>query len=463
MLPANAVDDVLLNSSDNDESSSISFSSLIPALSFALDLTEDRPMGHVLRSCIIGMHIGEKIHLPQAQLANLFRALLLKDVGCSSGTSRLSEMATHGRVSTSSDFLQRKPKTIEKERSGTALEVESPSSIAPEQTIRTSGIRKLCKFDLDAIARYRCERAARISHDLGLPMEVTEALFEVDERWDGSGYPNNLQAEQISLLARIINIAQTLDLAAERYGRSTAIEIVSRRCGTWFDKGLVAASNLLHDRCELWDNLQFSDLLTRVKELEPIQTYPSGDVFAVDNICLAFAEVVDAKSPFTFTHSTNVAKIAVSMSEIMCQDQKSIKLIRRAALIHDIGKLGVPSSILEKPGRLSSSEWIQIHQHPCNTKTIVDKIPGFDEIANIAVLHHEKLDGTGYPYGLGASELPLLARILTTADIYDALSSSRPYRQKLSHDRVMKLMQNDAPHALDKTCLEALAITSRLS
>jgi putative nucleotidyltransferase with HDIG domain len=423
----------------NDGPNATPFSELIPALSFALDLAEDRPMGHVLRSCIIGMHIGERILLSQEQLTDLFRALLLKDVGCSSDNSRLAEMTACRRFHRSSDSPRCKQKDSKKELAGSLFEQRNHESIA----------------------RYRCERAARISGDLGLSLQVAEALYEMEERWDGSGYPNRLQGNQISLIARIISIAQTLDMAAQRFGNATAIDIVSRRCGTWFDKDLVAASNLLHSRSELWEDLEFPDLISRVKALNPAQKQPCEDSFPIDNICVAFAEVVDAKSPFTFTHSTNVARLVVQMADLMGHDSRQTKLIQRAALLHDIGKLGVPTSVLEKPGILSPSEWTLIRQHPKNTKAILDKIPGFNEISSIAALHHEKLDGSGYPYGLGESDIPFLARILTTADIYDALSSSRPYRCKLAREEVLKLMRRDVPNALNNYCLEALAIASQ--
>ncbi|WP_183981344.1 HD-GYP domain-containing protein [Tunturiibacter gelidoferens] len=143
-------------------------------------------------------------------------------------------------------------------------------------------------------------------------------------------------------------------------------------------------------------------------------------------------------------------------------DRKKIKLLQRAALVHDIGKIGVRYPVLEKSEALTLDEWKDIHRHPSYTKEILDMIPGFDEISAIAVTHHEKLDGSGYPCGLNASELPLPARILTVADIYDALSSQRPYRRPLGHEEALAIMYREAPRALDQGCSDALAtVTSR--
>jgi HD-GYP domain-containing protein (c-di-GMP phosphodiesterase class II) len=450
----------LIRDSKSDPLQSISFSALIPALCFALDLTEDRPMGHVLRTCIIGMHIGNKIHLAPDQLTNLFRTLLLKDVGCSNGTYRSSEMSISRRANRSFSLLRRKRGGSNGSRTETASPWRSYETAEAETSPQFRRFENKSELALASITKYRCERASRISYDLGLPIEVTEALYEVDERWDGSGYPNGLKGEQISILSRIISIAQTLDIAAVRFGRATAIDVVSRRCGTWFDRGLVVASNFLHDRSELWEDLDSTDLISRVKALEPSHPGMTKNSFDVDNICMAFADVVDAKSPFTFTLSTGVAKFAASMARLMGQDQNDIRLIHRAALLHDIGKLGVPRLILEKPGHLSPDEWNQVYDHPRNTKQILDKIPGFEDIAYIAALHHEKLDASGYPYGLDGSQLPLLARILTAADIYDALTSLRPYRDPLTREQALEIMRKEAPHALDPLCLESLSIAT---
>jgi putative nucleotidyltransferase with HDIG domain len=427
-----------LGESDKSDLHSLPFSALVPALSFALDLTEGRPMGHVLRSCILGMRIGMAIRLPETMLSNLYCALILKDVGCSSNSSRTPEIV--GPIDPS-----------EKRDVSTAW--KRPTEVEREQAYHQT----TASVSLEELIRSRCERAASISHDLGLAAEVTEAIYAVDERWDGSGSPIGLQGSQISLLARIVSIAQAIDIAAERFGRATALEIISRRSGTWFDNDLVITVNLLHDRGELWEELQPAGLLSRVVALEPEHRTKAIVQCSIDDICIAFAEVVDAKSPFTFAHSTGVAKVAVSIAEWMGVDREEIKLLHRAALLHDIGKLSVPTSILEKPGGLSEAEWTYIRQHPRYTWEIISKIPGFEGIAMIAAAHHERLDGSGYPHGLREAELPLLARILAVADVYDALSCSRPYRKKLDCEQVLKLMRGDGPHALDQSCLNALA------
>ena len=124
--------------------------------------------------------------------------------------------------------------------------------------------------------------------------------------------------------------------------------------------------------------------------------------------------------------------------------------------MHDVGKLGVSNSILEKPGKLDSDEWASVKQHPYHSFEILRRIPGFGELAEVAASHHEKLDGSGYFRGYTADQLPLNARILAVADIYDALAAKRPYRDAMPLEQVFGILEKDAPRALDPVCVEAL-------
>jgi putative nucleotidyltransferase with HDIG domain len=177
----------------------------------------------------------------------------------------------------------------------------------------------------------------------------------------------------------------------------------------------------------------------------------------LDNICVAFADVIDAKSPFTLCHSTGVSQVAVAMGEYFQLSGADVKTLRRAALLHDIGKLGVSNSILEKDGKLTAAEWEQVTKHPFYTYAILNRISGFEEIREIAASHHEKLDGSGYYRGLREKDLPLMSRILAVADIYDALAAKRPYREALPKEKVLAIIGAETPHKLDSSCVEALA------
>ena len=171
----------------------------------------------------------------------------------------------------------------------------------------------------------------------------------------------------------------------------------------------------------LWNNLESPDLLHKVIALEPEQRRITANEDAIDNICQAFAEVIDAKSPFTYRHSSGVAEACMDIGRWFGMKPRDLKLLRRAALLHDLGKLSVPNMILEKPGKLTAEEWKVVKKHPYYTLEILRRIPGFEALGEEAAAHHEKLDGSGYWRGLVAEQLSTFARILAVADIFDAL------------------------------------------
>jgi len=165
--------------------------------------------------------------------------------------------------------------------------------------------------------------------------------------------------------------------------------------------------------------------------------------------------VIDVKSPYTHAHSKGVTAAAVAIASRLGLE-KEIPVIRRAALLHDIGKLSVPNKILDKNGKLTAQEWETMRLHPYYTQRILERISGFKHLAFIASTHHEKLDGSGYYRNLRATQLPLAARSITMADIYDALSAKRPYRDALPTEKVLEIISKEVPHALDESCFEAL-------
>lgn len=177
----------------------------------------------------------------------------------------------------------------------------------------------------------------------------------------------------------------------------------------------------------------------------------------IDSICEAFAMIIDAKSSFTAEHSTRVTQYAVALSLQFGFDEGQIQTMRRAGLPHDIGKLGVPTTILEKPGRLDEAEFARVREHPKYSDSILRPIPTFAATAELASSHHERLDGKGYCRGLGAEQLPLYARILTAADVFDARTARRPYRDAMPVSEALAIVRKDEGTAFDGACLAALS------
>jgi putative nucleotidyltransferase with HDIG domain len=190
-------------------------------------------------------------------------------------------------------------------------------------------------------------------------------------------------------------------------------------------------------------------------DLEP-ETSVSLERGRIDHICEAFSDVVDAKSPYTFRHSLGVTDAAVGIAQRLGLSSERIDFVRRAALLHDIGKLSVSNSILDKPGKLNPEEWEAMRDHPVQTRKILERVGAFQELAVVAGQHHEKLDGTGYPNRTMGEDLSIEARIIAVADVYGALSEDRPYRAGLPIEKIVGIMKSDMPHKLDGDCFEAL-------
>lgn len=454
-----------------------SLAEIISALSFALDLTEGAVPGHALRCCLLGMRLGSELGFSDLELADLYHALLLKDVGCSSNAARMCQIIGGGDDRRVKSGAKLEDWTRPHQPSLAAVRLLWNSVLPNEGPIRKVG--RMVRIALTQhsnnreMIEMRCERGASIVRKIGLSEQTALAVRALDEHWDGSGYPERSTGTTIPHLARVMAVAQHLDVFALERGPAMAMQVLRQRSGRWFDPEVVKATESLHSKGALWmhclpsfdQSPVHSQRFTRaaVLDLAPPQvsgTSPSH----IDSICEAFAEVVDAKSHFTFSHSVGVTNIASAIGDVMGLKPERKQLLHRAALLHDLGKLRVPNSILDKPGNLDGDEWTIMREHPGLTASILRRVKQFGELASIAGAHHEKLDGSGYPDGLCADKLPLETRILAVADMYGALIEDRPYRLGFTHERAMEIMERDAPGKLDPECVAALpaaAMSSR--
>lgn len=443
-------------------SNNISLAEIISALSFALDLTEGAMPGHALRSCVLGMRLGEALFLPAARMSNLYYGLLLKDVGCNNNYDHMSEIL--GENTRSSQLAGNSQDSNQSGASGLSMFTVFWNTGQRQQSPlrRAAGLLHLGftqRRKNEDIISVRCDRGARILRKLGLGDDVAESVRGVDEKWDGSGFPNRRTRHHIPLESRIISIAQFLDVYAFEHGREAAIRVLCERSERWFDPKIVRLAVQLHRQGTLWRYASHAtpEIETRaaVLDLSPngMDQLKSGDI---DLICEAFSDVVDAKSSFTFRHSLGVTQVAIEIARVLGLNKERTRLVHRAALLHDLGKLRVPNSILDKKQALSAEDWLVMRQHPTLTREILSRIGPFAELARIAGAHHEKLDGSGYPNRLKADDLPIEARLITMADMYGAMTEDRPYRPGLTPEQALYNLSREVPQKLDKDCFEAL-------
>lgn len=455
---------------DSATSGNPSLSEIISALSFALDLTEGAVPGHALRCCVLGMRLGRELGLSDVALADLYHALLLKDIGCSSNAARMCQIIGGGDDRAAKAGVKLEDWTSPQKPSLSMMRflwrTVSPDSGPMSKAARILRIGLTQDSTNKEMIQLRCDRGASIVRKIGMSDETAEAVRSLDEHWDGNGYPERLKGTAISPLALIMAVAQHLDVFAQERGTEQAMLVLRERSGRWFDPEAVKAAESLHQRGALWQqclpdgnrSVAETEQSTRaaVIDLSPNLT---GQISAarIDLICEGFADVVDAKSPFTFEHSLGVTEAAGMIGMAMGLKPERSQLLYRASLLHDLGKLRVPNSILDKPGKLNDAEWSIVREHPGLTRDILGRVTQFHELAEVAGAHHEKLDGTGYPNRLCASDLSLEARIVAVADVYGALIEDRPYRSGMSTREALKIMEREVPGKLDADCFEALS------
>jgi HD-GYP domain-containing protein (c-di-GMP phosphodiesterase class II) len=429
----------------------IALSDVVAGLSYALDLTEGEPPGHAIRSCMIGMRLADEIDLDPAERSHLFYALLLKDAGCSANSARMAALFGaddhHAkRTSKRVNWSRRFPAFL------WALRTVAPDGAARARLDRLLAIKAEGEVTR-ALMQARCDRGAEIAHLLGFEAPTAEAIRALDEHWDGQGQPRGLHGEEIPLLGRILTFAQTTEIFHAAGGVNAAWRVARRRSGGWFDPALVDAFGAMRFDVAFWQSVRDDEL----ESWEPTDRVIVADEARLDAIAYAFAGVIDAKSPWTYRHSDRACMIVLGLASALGADDDELSALRRAALLHDVGKLAVSNRILDKPGRLTAFELAVVREHAGVTRRILERVPGFGAIAPTAAAHHERLDGSGYPDGLTAAELTTPMRLLAVADVYEALTSERPYRAAMTSEKALQIIRAEAPHALDRDAADALA------
>ncbi|MFM9874363.1 MAG: HD-GYP domain-containing protein [Fimbriimonadaceae bacterium] len=424
---------------------------ILAALSKALDLVEGQPDGHAVRTCALSSRIGRVFGLSERELSDLFFVAILKDCGCSNNSVRLQKIFGGDEV-----LMKREVKLIDwtstTENVKFAFAHTEPGKNWIAKLRRLSSNLGTPKSIMDEVTQARCTRGAAIARKLGCSEAVATGIHSLDEHWDGKGSPYGFRGDSVPILSRIVCLAQTFEVFLLAFGLEEAIEMLRGRSGSWFDPDLVDVCISFKSDIAFWESVGDATYAGIV----PDALHGSAIDADVDAICEAFAMIIDAKSSFTAEHSTRVAEYAVMIGRELgfCTDQ--LVELRRTGLLHDIGKLAVSSSILEKPGKLDADEFAVIRSHPKHSFEILNRIESFSGIADIASAHHERLDGTGYWQGLGAEQLSLEMRIMTVADVFDALSAKRPYRDAMPYEKCQEIMEKDSGTAFDPECLEAL-------
>jgi HD-GYP domain-containing protein (c-di-GMP phosphodiesterase class II) len=409
---------------------------LVAALSLGIDLGFGQPMEHVLRQCLIGLRIAERMSVDDEGRATVYYTSLLINVGCHTDA--------HEQAKWFGDDIQTKALkfSIEPGLRGAMKAWSNFGAGKPPLHRFRMGLEFLLSGHREAngmIARH-AKLAQMFAEQLGLPSSVGAALGAGYEHWNGGGWPGQLSGEKIPLAARIAQLAEYIEVAHRLGGTAAATEVARKRGGKQFDPNLTTlvcsrADDILAglDSVRAWD---------AVIKAEPALAVELTDE-QCDQALLAIANFIDLKSPFTLGHSAAVAALATAAGSALGLPAPELRTLRRAGWVHDFGRLGVSNAIWDKPGPLGIGEWERVRMHPYFTERMLQQSPLLGPLGAIAVQHRERLDGSGYPRKLSGAAISLPAKILGAADAYQAMREPRPHRAALSAEDAAKTLRGE--------------------
>lgn len=268
---------------------------------------------------------------------------------------------------------------------------------------------------------------------LPIDNKISEFVKYHHENFDGSGLLG-ASGDEIPIISQIIRLADMFELLYDEsrpnfFQRNEITSWILKKKSTIFSPYLVDLLIQLQSKDAFWCDIENLGIIPNIMNHIRPTLNSQATLKDFKDIAVVFSDIIDAKSPFTFEHSTNLAGLINAISDYMGYDNDKKTRYEIAALLHDIGKLAIPNSILNKNGKLDASEFTIMRSHTYYTRIVLEQIEGFDEIVDWAANHHEKLNGTGYPLSLKADDLSLEERIMAVCDIYEALTAKRPYKK----------------------------------
>ncbi|MDT4907160.1 MAG: hypothetical protein QOI69_401 [Pseudonocardiales bacterium] len=424
---------------------------LVAALSLGVDLGFGQPMEHVLRQCVISLRLGELLGLDDRDRSVVYYSALLVNVGCHSDA--------HEQAKWFGDDIALKSTKY-------TYDMRSLRGAAASMRLIGSGNPPLHRFrvglefamhghhDTDAMIHTHSEIARSLARQLGLDDAVQAAVGGSYERWDGKGWPGELAGEQIPIAARVTQVAEYIEVAHRVGGVGAAVTLARKRRATQFDPALVDL--LCAHADDVLSGLDANRTWQSVVAAEPaLGVRLVGD--DIDAALVAIADFVDLKSPYTLGHARAVAELAAVAAAGLGMGDDEVRTVRRAGLVHALGRLGVSNSIWDKPGPLGAGEWERVRMHPYLTERMLHQSSALAPLGDIAVQYRERLDGSGYPRGLSGSAISRPGRILAAADAYQSMREPRPHREARSaKDAADQLRADMRAGRLDGSAVEAV-------
>jgi putative nucleotidyltransferase with HDIG domain len=405
---------------------------LLVGLSVVADISMGLEPGESARACVIAARLAEALDAPDP--ADVYYTTLLQHAGCTAYAHEAAAMLGGDEIAVKSAAVRTNfadPRDVV---------LHYLPRLAPGAGVfarlRAAGVAATRATQItNGYSRANCDVAALTARRVGLGAGVQAGLNQLFEWWNGKGSPARLEGEEIALPARIAQVAANAALFERLGGTELAVETTRRRAGKSLDPAI--ARELCGRAGALLGELADVDALEAAVDAEPAPAVTVPEP-TLDEVCRAFGEAVDLKSPYHHGHSVGVAELAAGAAQELGIDPSDV---RRAGLLHDLGRAAVPNGIWEKPGRLTSGEWERVRLHAYHSERILQRCGRLAPLAEVAGMHHERLDGGGYHRGARAAALPAAARVLAAADAYQAMTQERAHRPARTPDAAAHELQ----------------------
>jgi HD-GYP domain-containing protein (c-di-GMP phosphodiesterase class II)/DNA-binding CsgD family transcriptional regulator len=408
----------------------IALAELLAAVTLATDLGRGFPPEKALRTCLVALRIGEALGLGERELRDVFYGGLVHAAGCTAFTSEAARRFGTSELTGIPAFAPVDPaRPVESLRAIRASAQGEPPARRVRATLTNLGAGKRFR---DYALQADCEAGAAFARRCGLGDRVATIVGHVHTRWDGKGVPRGLDGEAIEPAARLIALANQIEIFHRTAGRALTRAMVRRRAAGWFDPAAAATFG----RCDarVFDELEAGSVWDAVlgAEPEPPASVPAA---RLDDLAAALAGFVDVKSPYLLGHSSGVAALAELAAAALGLGEPERTALRLAGLVHDLGRVAVSNRVWDKRGGLTASEWEQVRLHPYHGERILARSAALRPLAELAGMHHERCDGSGYHRGVTAAAMSPGARLLAAADAFQAMTEPRPHRPALAPER----------------------------
>ena len=411
----------------------------VGVLSLATDLAMGQPLEHGMRTAVLAVRLAQAMGLPEDDQVTVFYTGMLHFAGCTA-----ESMIDAGFFG---DELAARPRMLAVQL-GTRRElVAMAARTAHQGKAPLTRAAAMARSAVGGIAEFKkwaashCDVARLLGARMGFSAEIQLALRHLYERWDGKGMPGELRGEQLPLAVRLMQVAQDADIAWQRGGAEPAGRLLAERAGSGLDPSAVAGFLALGE--DVYAGLDAPSIWADALRAEP-GPQPVVGADRLDACLSAIADFADLKSMWTVGHSRGVAQVAGESAVVSGLAAADVLLLRRAALVHDIGRVAVPVGVWAKPGPLTRGEHEQVRLHAYHSERVLDVAPGLRPLARLAGSHGERYDGSGYHRGSRAGDLPPMAWLLAAADCYQAMREPRAHRQAQSASAAADELRRDA-------------------